>query len=44
MFAVLLGVGAGRLDQEVEVAPKVAANRAISNPGIGPAARAPHVV
>ena len=44
MFAVLLGVGAGRLDQELEVAQTVAANRATGNPGIDPAARSAHVV
>ena len=44
MFAVLLGVGAGRLDQEFEVVETVAANRAIGNPRIRPAARSAHVV
>ncbi|MGA8716940.1 MAG: O-antigen ligase family protein [Solirubrobacteraceae bacterium] len=44
MFAVLLGVGAGRLDKEVEVGRTVAARRAISDPGIDPTARSAHVV
>ena len=44
MFAVLLGVGAGRLDQELEVEQAVAADRAIGNPRIAPAVRPAHVV